>query len=162
MKLFLLFLTVFVAAEAQANNQKVQPPASQALAPNTQQQALSAISLAVDAREAWYQFVEQVEAAIDALPAGPMKTAVEDAWNLFHVFWTYADDAAESHIDLAIEAYDEGDYAEASSLADTAILQLGLLDFHYEVFADACQDAGWTPPSPPSGSGGGPGGGPGA
>lgn len=109
--------------------------------------ASSSISLALEMRQGWVDQISEVQAAIAALPAGPTKDYVQDAWSVFMVAWSAADQAAGTFIDLALLELANGNDAAALQYAQSAIQQLGLLDFHYEIFAMTCQAAGWTPPS---------------
>ncbi len=126
----------------------------------TRQQAVDAINAAVDDRLGWADFVDDVEAEINALPAGPDKDAIELAWGGFVAAWIITDTAADSHIDDANDSLADGDgesnpmlkglhYATAVSSAVFASNQLALLEDDYDTFLTAISGAGWTPATSP-------------
>lgn len=114
---------------------------------HSQQQANTAIDRAIDTQVYWQNKVDEVETAISGISDPTTRAYVEGAWNVFYVTWAGADAAAGSQIDDAMDAYEQQDYGNAVSFANSAWLEFGLLAFRYEIFVMICQGAGWTPPS---------------
>ena len=129
----------------------------------TRAAAVDAINAAIDHRDAWVDYHIAVTAQVNALPAGPAKTAISNEWDVFTVEWAGSDVAAVGQINLAKSKLAAGDaatdpiikgqlYGEAVNWSGSAIGELNeLLGAPYNNFAFVCFMWGWSPSVVPPG-----------
>lgn len=148
-----LILTILAASVSTAYAQS--PPAGPP--PASRADAVQAINDATNFLNDWADFMSDLDDEIMALPAGPQRDAIEDAYDIFFVSWLAADTAAEDAIDDANDHLADGDAETNQTLAEEhyglAVEDAGASQAHlsalvatsYAQFIIVCLANNWLP-----------------